>query len=239
MRLAGNMKLYLIDPKVSIEQLIKSSQHIDEANFILETVDQKKIKIDERPHRSKKINKKKDDNINEKRAFYKFISTCTVKEEGSYVTIQELHEAYVNWILENHVGDPVSLVAFGKYLNSIINVPSLQGKSLGQRHHIYLNINLKTTDKTLTKDAVGEIYKFYKLHFVKDSPPSIKIPLDEIYEVYENWCEEQGTQPVWYNTFSKNTRILMGSSSVEFHGRIARGRRRWLLGYRFKKPDSK
>lgn len=239
MRLVGNMKLYLIDPRVSIEQLIKSSQHIDEANFIVETVDQKKIKVDERPHRSKKISKKENDYIKEKREFNKFISTCTVKEEGSYVTIQELHEAYVNWISENHVGDPISLVSFGRYLNSIVKVQSLQCKSLDQRHHIYLNINLKNTDKNLTKDAVGELYKFYKLHFIKDSPPNIKIPLDEIYEVYKNWCKEQGTQPVWYNTFSKNTRILMGSSNIEFHGRISRGRRRWLLGYRFRKPESK
>lgn len=239
MRLVGRMKMYLIDPNVPIEQLLKSSQQIDVANFIFENVEMD-VPAEDKDLTPKKILRKKETyKKEEKKAFSKFISTCIAKEESSYVTIQDLYEAYANWMSEKQVGTPISIFAFGKYLSTIAKVRNLQGKANNQYHTIYLGINLKNKTRELEKDAIGELYKFYKRHFVKDNPPCVKIPLNEIYEVYKNWCQQEGTQPILYNSFSKNTRIIMGPSHLEFCGRTRKGRRRWLLGYQFRKPNSK
>ena len=239
MRLVGSMKMYLIDPNISIEHFIKNSQEIDVANFILEQMDMKDIEGGQNLPPKKSSRKRLPYKREEKKTFSKFISACTAKEEGSYVTIQNLYEAYVNWMSEKQVGNPISIYAFGKYLSTIARIRNLKGKASKQYHTIYLDINLKNKDRVLEKDAVGELYKFYKLHFVRDNPPRVKIPLNEIYEVYKNWCRQEGTQPILYNTFSKNTRIIMGASHLEFFGRTKKGRRRWLSGYQFRKPISK
>lgn len=241
MRMLGRLKMYLLGPELAIDKLSSEIKLLSEDSFIME-VEDRPISEKTPTRTSKKKHNFKRDSIKkkERKTFCRFFDECCVKEEGSYLNTANLYEAYTNWIAARHAGTPITAQTMGKYMNQSKKIRTLASKTYRDYHNLYLDINLKDSSIQTTKVCVGEIYKFYKKHFVLDKPPCDPIPLDEIYTIYKNWCNEQGTVPIRFHGFSKSTRVIMKKSHLEFHGKSPKGgARRWLTGYKFNQPIPK
>lgn len=240
MKMFGGLKVYLIGPELPIENLAKDLKLFDVRQIIIESEE-------EIPSKPKNEPKKKPAYVGlfarrqaDKKNFSKFFDECCMKSESSYLNTADMHKAYSNWIANHHAGSPVTAQTMGKYAKQCKKVRTLRSKADNGYQNLYLDITLKDSSKSTTKVGLGEIYKFYKKHYVPENPPCDKIPLDEVYSVYKEWCKEQGTQPVIFNTFSKSTRFIVKKSHLEFHGKSPKGgNRRWLVGYKFRTPISK
>lgn len=241
MRMLGRLKLYLLGPELSIDKLSSEIKLLSEENFIVEALDPEDLTAPRKKSTKKKPNFKRDSKRKkERKTFCRFFDECCVKEEGSYLNTANLYEAYTNWISAHHAGDPISTLSMGKYMNQSKKIRTLTSKTYKDYHNLYLDINLKDKSTPTTKVCLGEIYRFYKQHFVLDNPPCDPIALDEIYTIYKNWCNEQGIQPVRFHGFSKSTRVIMKKSHLEFRGKSPKGgTRRWLTGYKFNQPIPK
>lgn len=238
MNMLRGLKVYLVGPELSIANLAKDLAFFEVRQIVIE---------EERSSKPKKEQKEKSSCVglaakiqNDKKNFKKFFDECCMQSESSYLSTTDLHTAYLTWVANHHAGNPIPAHIMGKYIKQFKKIRTLRSKANKGFQNLYLDITLKDSSKATTKVGLGEIYKFYKKHYVLDNPTCDKIPLDEVYSVYKEWCKEQGTRPVIFNTFSKSTRFIVKSSHLEFHGRNSKGgRRRWLAGYKFRGPINK
>lgn len=166
--------------------------------------------------------------------FCGFFDECLAREFGSYVSLDDMYSAYLDWMETNKLGDGMNRQAFGRHLKDCKKTRKLHSRVQGEKQIIYLDLKFKDESNATNKVVNGEIYKFYKLHFIPDSSSNERIPVDRIYSLYKKWCNQQGLCPIHPNGFSRTTTKLMKKSSLHCYGKTENGgTRRWLLGHRF------
>ena len=239
MRLAGKLKLYLLGPELDIEHLAEDVKLVDVRQFIVDgdlPEDLKEeLKLCEKAKQKEMTTWKVDreNRDNNLKTFHQFFDECLVKDEKSYVMIDDIYDCYRSWVESKGIEDDIPKHMIARMLKCSKSFKHYHPNGIKSHPGIQLGVSFK--DKSMSKRArhFGEVYSFLKTTFkkCKDAPGAIAIR--DAYVDFKKWCESRDIQVLGMQPFSRVAANFFPDSAMFYEGNPAKFRNRTIRGYTY------